>query len=80
MSKMFKYGQDRAKNKRLIQKKLDELGLDSKAIAKLAGVCSQTVYSTLNGHIHSQKVLNTLRDAGVPENLLSDPRKERTMI
>lgn len=77
MSWMNKYGQKRAKNKRLIQQHLDEAGLNGPMIAEKAGVSRQAVSATLNGHMHSEKVLGELRNAGVPEKLLCDPRKQQ---
>ena len=35
----------------------------------------QAVYATVNGLNHSARVLDALRDLGVPERLLFDPRK-----
>ncbi len=72
---MNAYGQKRAENKRKIQEDLDRLALNSTRIAERAGVTRQTVSATLNGHCHSPKVLEALRNAGVPEELLFDPRK-----
>ena len=77
MSWMNRYGQKRAQNKRLIQMKLDEAGLDGSKIADRAGVSRQAVSATLNGHSHSPTVLEELRNAGVPEKLLCDPRKQQ---
>jgi transcriptional regulator with XRE-family HTH domain len=71
------YGQKRAQNKRLIQKHLDDAGLDGPRVAERAGVSRQAVSATLNGHIHSEAVLAELRKAGVPEKLLFDPRKQQ---
>lgn len=78
MSWVTKYGQKRARNKRLIQRYLDDAELTGPKIAKLAGVTRQSVSATLNGYIHSEAVLKVLREAGVPEDLLCDPRKAQT--
>ena len=75
MSWMNKYGQKRAKNKRLIQQHLDDAELNGPKIAEKAGVTRQAVSATINGHLHSERVLDELRKAGVPERLLCDPRK-----
>lgn len=75
MSWMCLYGIKRAQKKRLIQQWLDEAGLNQRKIAELAGVSSQCVSQTLNGAMHSPKVLGALREVGVSENLLFDPRK-----
>ncbi len=77
MSWMKVYGQRRAKNKRLIQKALDDAGLNLAKIAERAGVSRQAVSTTLNGHIHSAKVLDALRAVGVMDRLLCDPREKQ---
>ena len=76
MSKFQVYGQKRAANKRLIQRAMDDAGLDGVGLAEKAGVTKQAVSATLNGHIHSKKVLNALRNIGVEESLLFDPHKK----
>ena len=76
MSRMNVYGQKRAKNKRLIQQQLDNAGMNAAMVAKLAGVSQQAVSKTLNGHIHSEKVLVALRSVGVAEHLLHDPHRQ----
>lgn len=80
MSWMKAYGDKRASNKRLIQKQLDAAGLNGRKIAERAGVSRQAVSATLNGHIHSPKVLNALRDVGVSDRLLFDPRQEQLFV
>lgn len=77
MSWMHKYGQKRAQNKRLIQQQLDAAGLNTIMVAERAGVSPQSVSKTLNGHMHSEKVLEELRKAGVPERFLCDPRRQQ---
>ena len=69
------YGSRRAKKKRLIQMALDRVGLNLPRVAERAGVSRQAVSATINGLIHSAKVLDALRAAGVDERLLFDPRK-----
>lgn len=76
MSKFQVYGQKRAAHKRLIQRAMDDAGLDGVGLAERAGVTKQAVSATLNGHIHSKKVLNALRNIGVEESLLFDPHKK----
>lgn len=75
---MTKYGQKRASNKRLIQKVLDDAGLNAARIAERAGKSPQAVSATLNGFCHSPAVLEELRKAGVAEKLLCDPHKQET--
>ncbi len=72
---MNKYGKKRAENKRLIQKHLDEVGLNGTKIAERAGLNRKTVSFVLNGHCHSPKVLEELRKVGVPEEYICDPRR-----
>lgn len=79
MSWMNKYGQKRAQNKRIIQQQLDAVGLNMVKVAERAGVSPQAVGKTLNGHMHSEKVLEELRKAGVAEKLLCDPHKQETV-
>lgn len=77
MSKFQVYGQKRAAHKRLIQRAMDDAEIDGVGLAKKAGVTKQAVSATLNGHIHSKKVLNALREIGVAESLLFDPRNKK---
>lgn len=77
MSWMNAYGQKRAQNKRLIQQQLDAAGLNAVMVAERAGVTKSAVSATLNGHIHSAKVLNVLRGLGIGETLLCDPHKQQ---
>lgn len=45
------------------------------ALARLLGLSGAAVTRTINGEIHSPKVLDWFRQHGVPENQLCDPRK-----
>ena len=74
MSRFNIFGINRAKNKRRIQAFLDEAGVDQIVLAARTGLSHQAVSATLNGKIHSQTVLEELRKAGVPEELICDPR------
>lgn len=74
MSKLQPYCQGRADAKREIQRLLDSKGMNFMDIAERAGVCKQTVSATMNGFRHSPKVLEALRNVGIPEKLLFDPR------
>ena len=76
MSKYQVYGQKRAAQKRLIQRAMDDAHIDGVGLAQKAGVTKQAVSATLNGHIHSKKVLKALRDIGVKEALLFDPHSK----
>ena len=78
VSWMNKYGRRRASNKRLIQQALDDAGLNAARIAERTGKSPQAVSATLNGSCHSPAILNELRKVGIAENLLCDPRKQKT--
>lgn len=75
MSKLQPYGRRRADSKREIQRILDSKGKNFVDVAVVAGVTRQTVSATMNGYRHSPRVLNALRNLGVPERLLFDPRR-----
>ena len=75
MSWMDIYGIHRARNKRKIQECLDGVGLNQAMIAARAGVSEPAVSCVISGKRHSPAVLNALREAGVPEKLLCDPRR-----
>lgn len=44
-------------------------------LAALVGISRQAVNATINGLKHSPRVLEKLREMGVPEKYLCDPRK-----
>lgn len=50
-------------------------GLNGDKLAKQLGMSRQAVCQVINGINHSQKVLDALREIGVPEEYLFDPRK-----
>lgn len=75
MSAKQHFGRERGENKRLIQMYLDKCGLSQTALAVRIGVSRQAVSSVIGGHTHSPKVLDGLREVGVPEDLLHDPRR-----
>lgn len=80
MSRYLLCGKNRAAAKRTIQQCLDDAGINMKGIACLAQVTPQAVSSTINGHIHSPKVLRVLREIGVPERYLFDPHNQQTAM
>ena len=45
------------------------------ALAERIGVSVESVSGTIRGRMHSPKVLDALREKGVPEKYLFDPRK-----
>ncbi len=50
-----------------------QLGLED--IATRVGITVQAVRKTWLGDLHSERVLQAFRDAGVPEKYLYDPRR-----
>lgn len=50
-------------------------GLNGKELAKSINVSQQLVSQTITGVSHNKKVLDALREIGVPEDYLFDPRK-----
>ena len=46
------------------------------SVARQLGVTSQMVCMVIGGVVHSEKILKALREAGVPEAYLHDPRME----
>ena len=75
MSTIQRKGRQRFDYKRDIQKHLDSVGMSQAEFARLVGVTAQAVSATLNGVRHSPRVLEKLREIGVPEKYLCDPRK-----
>lgn len=71
-----KCGAARARMRFRIQEALDRRGLSYAALARQIGVCHQAVARTVNGDLHSPRVLQALREAGVPERYLFDPSRE----
>lgn len=49
-------------------------GLNGKEFAKQINVSQQLVSQTITGNSHNKKVLKALRNIGVPEEYLFDPR------
>lgn len=58
-----------------IREALDLNNTSAKQVAKSLGISHQAVLRTIQGHCHSERVLNALRAAGVPERYLFDPRR-----
>lgn len=78
MSANWRYGHKRASVKRFIQKALDDAGLTQRSLAERIGLSPTAVNNTINGLSHSPRVLEALRQAGVPEKYLFDPRRPIT--
>ena len=60
-----------------IRSRLSSAGLSMSGLARRIGVSPQAVADTVKGRIHSPKVLDALRNAGVPDEYLFDPRRAR---
>lgn len=53
---------------------LDEHDMSMSELARRIGVSAVSVAATVRGKNHSRKVLGALREIGVPEEYLFDPR------
>ena len=60
-----------------IREILDAHDLSMREIGRRIGVSGEAVSATVKGRMHSAKVLEALRDVGVPERYLFDPRTAR---
>lgn len=58
----------------MIRAILDERGLSMAELGRRIGVSAEAVSATVRGKRHSPKVLDALRQEGVPEQYLFDPR------
>ena len=67
-------GIQRAAVAHLIHHEMRKRGYNCKIIAAQLGITVSAVSRTVTGIIHSPKVPDALKSAGVPENLLFDPR------
>lgn len=69
-------GAKRCQYRRRIQEIMDGRGISSmRGLAREIGISDVAVYRTLAGNLHSPKVLDKLREMGVPEQYLCDPRR-----
>ena len=68
--------ESRAKVRRLIEAEMAERKITAASLARKLGCSHCNVYNTLSGKGSSYQVLDALREAGVPEELLFDPRIE----
>lgn len=68
-------GKARFERRWCIRSYLLSAGLSMSELARYIGVSPQAVADTVKGRIHSPKVLDALRSAGVPERYLFDPRR-----
>lgn len=65
----------RKKNARRIRAYLLLNELTPANIGEQQGMSRQAVYSVINGWKHTPRILNALQAAGVPAQLLADPRE-----
>lgn len=68
-------GARRARNRWRIYEALEKAGTSGAAIARGLGLERASVSKVITGNGHSPAVLDALREAGVPEELLYDPRR-----
>ena len=68
-------GARRARNRWRIYEALEKAGTSGAAIARQLGVSRAAVSNVITGNGHSPVVLDALREAGVPEKYLYDPRQ-----
>ena len=66
-------GAARNRVRRRIQEHLDGLGFNMASFGREIGVRRQLVHATIVGAKHNRKVLNALKDLGVPEKYLFIP-------
>ena len=67
-------GARRAATKHLLVHEMRLRGHTSTSLARALGVTHQSIYKTVSGLMHSPRVLDALRELGVPQELLHDPR------
>lgn len=68
-------GQKRCRAVFRIHEALARRGLKSADLARSLGISTSAFSQTLTGKQHSARVLDALREAGVPERYLYDPRR-----
>lgn len=69
------FGEKRGKVSHLIQYELRIRGWNQAAVARALGYSGVAVGKVINGQGHSEVVLAKLREIGVPEEYLFDPRR-----
>ena len=69
-------GARRCTHRYRFREKLDECGYDSTTLATELGVSPVTINRTINGSLHSPRVLSWFRDQGLAERFLCDPQKK----
>jgi len=59
-----------------VREHLDRKGVSLAEVGRRIGVTAEAVGRTLHGYNHSPRVLNALRELGVPEKYLYDPKRQ----
>lgn len=70
--------QQRYKSRYKIREFLDDRDISMSELGRRIGVSGVAVQRTVQGKSHSPRVLEALRQLGVPEALLFDPRDKTT--
>ena len=70
-----KCGAQRKANARKIRAALVLNGHSGASIARTEGISAQAVNNVIMGNKHTARILDALETAGVPAELLADPRK-----
>ncbi|MGE4264259.1 MAG: XRE family transcriptional regulator [Desulfovibrio sp.] len=73
-SRRLECGLARNRVRRRIQEHLDRAGRSMADVGRELGVTRQLVAATVAGANHNARVLSKLRELGVPERYLFDPR------
>lgn len=68
-------GAKRSEVSYLIYEILKRKSLTGQILADQLGISRQSICRAINGITHSSRVLNALREIGVPEEFLFDPKK-----
>lgn len=77
--KRAELGARRCAQRWCIRQEMERNGLSTiRSLAQYVGVSTEIVSKTLLGEKHSPKVLDALRNLGIAENLLFDPRQHQT--
>lgn len=71
-----KLGAQRAEVRHLIAYEMRLRGHTGRSLGRALRCSDVLVSKTIAGNIHSPRVLDALREMGVPEKLLFDPRRE----
>lgn len=68
-------GAQRAEVSHLIRHEMRVRGYSGRSLARALGCSDVNVSRTISGNTHSRLVLDALRELGVPEQYLFDPRR-----